>query len=753
MKKYFTFFILLISTVLLHSQETTNWELLYNGNYFSVDSVSEPTKYEFIRKYVYSNRIFTNLPELKNVDPQKFSDNFGYIQTESHNTYFKSLLRKDGYSYETFYNIMLTQDRGKTFKQIFSFNPGTGENLFNFKINTFIGFSNCNILNDSTILISGVIDEDSFDYGIDQSPYILKLTRKGMNDSLWDGEIIQLWRRTGSSISGMRMLNDSIGYAVFDDIFVTHTNQIIYTTDCWSNFKVIYQTENMPSPDLTNLQIVHGKDSNFVACLFQRDNIIILSHNNFKTYQSIDFINSKSITQLTLLDSTIYVLTREMITTSENKRYPQWNIHFSKNDGKTWDIIYTSSKGEEVNNFQMLDHNIWLLNGQFIIKDSLSWCSFLKTTDRGKSWEQIYSPERSRYLEWTNSKNPYYFINQDLILYCGNDKWLANNESITHFENPSYYTQFNSYFSSFLLNSNFTIYQTTLDKTLAPPVPKINQSRYNVYHAPVDTLFWDKIEGATKYYISYFGIDFGNLTGSISNDYLIESLYPTYIAQIDTVVQDTFLIINNLKRNYDYIFHVNAGNEFQKSITSVLRTNSETESIALPPWINYPKMQDTIPSGTVIIDWAKVYNADDYHFLLVDNSNYYYPMLNAIGKHYKGTQFRYDSLKPNTDYIFTICSSNDTEISKDNPILFHSSNEVSVTEIELNNIYLSPNPAVNTLKINNITEDGEYFEIYDFMGILILKGQTDGVIVIKELNPGVYFLKLKNRTPEKFLKL
>lgn len=79
---------------------------------------------------------------------------------------------------------------------------------------------------------------------------------------------------------------------------------------------------------------------------------------------------------------------------------------------------------------------------------------------------------------------------------------------------------------------------------------------------------------------------------------------------------------------------------------------------------------------------------------------------------------------------------------------------LSMSEFEVKEkIKLFPNPSSEQIKISGLTKSENYF-IYNIIGSEISKGKinNNGIIEIKSLNNGLYFLKIENGKTLKFLK-
>jgi hypothetical protein len=81
----------------------------------------------------------------------------------------------------------------------------------------------------------------------------------------------------------------------------------------------------------------------------------------------------------------------------------------------------------------------------------------------------------------------------------------------------------------------------------------------------------------------------------------------------------------------------------------------------------------------------------------------------------------------------------------------------SVNDNETNNLLLFPNPTSDKLTLSQIPDGTVSYEIFDIFGERVLSVETihelSLQIDVSSLQTGVYFLKLNNQPPVKFIKL
>lgn len=84
---------------------------------------------------------------------------------------------------------------------------------------------------------------------------------------------------------------------------------------------------------------------------------------------------------------------------------------------------------------------------------------------------------------------------------------------------------------------------------------------------------------------------------------------------------------------------------------------------------------------------------------------------------------------------------------------YNNSSTLDNHEFTLNNISFYPNPVIETIYIPNLSSFG--YEIYDLLGKIVIKGNSENQINVSSLTKGVYVLKLKdgeNTINQKFIK-
>jgi hypothetical protein len=774
---------LILNTSFVFAQQMPQWIKYSAGLKILQDSTSNEENYLFNAISVYQSPYY--FPLYWNQYHMGMYENSDYsLSPKDSNTFARVVFEqiqsfpKNGKYYGEFkdignyHHIEISKDRCKSWQRIFSLKDKTDEIFLNIPTDS-LGATLLYFLNDSTILISGIFKELKF-Y---DTPFIAKLTRGSNPDSLWNFQIINYWRRTTFLPLDIKMLSDKIGYAQYLDIYGKGF-EILKTYDCWKTYKKVYPLDTDPNPINGFRQLTVSADSKDTLILFYDsvEDMIYYTKDEFKTKYAIDFNIKEPAYRITLLNPReLFVLHEISKTDQSHKEYFIYKLLKTTNYGNSWESILETPKGDSVFGFKIYDKNHITVSGIFHPENSYSNQAFMQTTDGGKTWQYLYEPGFSYRKGYISSFN---YINKDQIIIVSS---YVEPEPPIFDKDLSYFNQIKSY----KRGSGFITYSIMDNKTtLIPPELKIDKVLYNVHNFDKDILFWNKVNGATKYRIRYYGL--ANTTLDNSNNFLIPSDYTTLTTpQIDTVVVDTFMTVYNLKRNYNYFFIGCSLNDTQQSEYTILQTTSkEFPELEVPRLYNpidnienqYQK--DTIPPGEVIFRWKKVPNAVNYNIVLFESVNYYQNspgtqsrFLFNIRNYYKDTNLVYKDLKPNTNYTIFVTAQNQYEVSKYAISRFITTDDVSVQDFQNDNsLFIYPNPASDYIIVrangySSIREDGilEPIRIFDVFGKCVLSTPSslrDATpqegnfrIDVSSLPAGVYFVRIGAEPPVKFIKL
>lgn len=196
---------------------------------------------------------------------------------------------------------------------------------------------------------------------------------------------------------------------------------------------------------------------------------------------------------------------------------------------------------------------------------------------------------------------------------------------------------------------------------------------------------------------------------SISTDTDFPQEFNTYISQSQV---DISTIVLEKKLNYDFYF-TNTGNSDIR-ISNVQIENPDNDGIieSVSPVSNYLLPEDS--TLTLELSLFENSSSKNQNSILIINTE--------KGEHYE--------------------------------IPFKEKYYNSVSKKELDLAYLlSPNPTSDKLTISEIPYGAFSYEIYDYLGLKVQLGALVKEIDISFLSVGVYFLKLNNYPPLKFIKI
>lgn len=765
MKKLLIIFVLLTTICSTQSQITPKWNLFNGDLERTIDSVTDENNYKLNNFKFYQYYNLVGIVKYRNVE---FSDPISVLDSNNIARLVFEEIRnfpKTGKFYNQGENVS-----GYFHIEIFNFNENKWTRAFSFseKNHSQIDFENINIgnlqihsigyVNKSTIFVEGFFDE------IDgsTSPFIGKLVKDNIN-LVWKFEITKIWRRTGSSVLSLKMLNENIGYAIFTnmEIKTKMVNEILYTKNGWKNYNVIFSSSKDPNkgfstPRYTNLSVNPHINDTLVSFVYPEEEMLYYSKDNFQKLQMVDFsLNCRPLDVQVVGKDVIYVLTHGEVPVKDKS----WNISCQKllkstNYGNTWKEIYCSKIGDTINSFKAFDEDVFILEGCFINHELIKH-NIIYTKDGGKTIEFLFEP----LIGETDFLVDYEFLKREQIAICKrNDIFRIRNIAPYYDTNLTYSHQMDVFHNE--LNDSYSYALSSKEFTLQPPIAKFDEEKPKVFHFDTDTLFWNKVEGATKYSISLYG--FSNASVIFFKPDLKRAFNFSFkpLKRIDTTVTDTFLIINDLKRNYDFLIWITSENQSQKSEPYFIRTFSYDEIKMNTPIILYPEHRDTIPSGNVNLIWTDIEGAEYYNITLylcdivhcnVYDFNRVHYLVNK--RYYKGTSFLYGDLLPNSIYMFSVTAENGDEITQVGSCFFYT-DEINSVHLFQENISLAafPNPVETSARILIGTMENPIFSVYDIFGNQINLEYNYEKNIDKEylrfntelLPQGVYFYKIQN---------
>ena len=173
---------------------------------------------------------------------------------------------------------------------------------------------------------------------------------------------------------------------------------------------------------------------------------------------------------------------------------------------------------------------------------------------------------------------------------------------------------------------------------------------------------------------------------------------------------------------------------------------------------NYPMVSDELPvvvaapavkaldatkvkENSFVANWAAPADAEPADYLLTVKEN------NIVLEGYndkatgKVTSCPIEGLKGNASYTYTVKAVYGESISEESNVITVKTMPVGIENTTIDNVSVYPNPAIDVLYINGVTEDSNY-TIYDMAGSAISVGKLSGNKAnVAELNTGIYFIE------------
>lgn len=550
---------------------------------------------------------------------------------------------------------------------------------------------------------------------------------------------------------------------------------IIYTTDGWNTYKEIFSSEQDPNLKFgrgyyTRLNVAADKSDTLISFLESEEQLLYLSKNNFKTFNNIDFSNANVIRQIyTPNAKTIYLLIDVFEKDPNTSTFLRNEFIKSTNYGNNWELICKSKEGDLIHSFEMLDENNITFKGYFHSNDKITYCSFWYTTDGCKTFNYLFEPNIIAYSierKYLNNTFKYSYANKDQLICLRNN---ISSEKPHYDNNLSYYNQINEFYEKNLYIPKYDYYCSSRITDLKPPSIRFNDFLSSKYNFGSDTLYWDPIPLANSYRIKYYGIANASKTTTMkASKYLSAMNFVTLSTDIiDTVVSDTFLIINNLKKNYRYFFWAYSQNELHKSVETLLESSCSDSSYLDTPTICFPDnlVSVNLQDNKINFIWKKVQSADSYNITLYDanRKRLEYASLGSLRvlfniQDYKDTTFVYDKFDFKKNYLFTVTAQNKDGISYYSSSEFYILESNNINSKELIGLRIFPNPALSTTRISLLQEGNISINAVDMLGrsLPLWSGfATAGEMEldVTSLPTGTYTLLINYRTKVEAIKL
>ncbi|MFA6570275.1 MAG: T9SS type A sorting domain-containing protein, partial [Bacteroidota bacterium] len=389
----------------------------------------------------------------------------------------------------------------------------------------------------------------------------------------------------------------------------------------------------------------------------------------------------------------------------------------------------------------------------------------LKSTDGGINWDEkfvdIFDTLGSLKDIGFYDKNHGIVVGNDNKIYNtydGGENWIREYKK---FSLPIYplitfqyvFANINEQFVFEMYANNYYMYRYNNKMNLQPPVVKYYKK---TQYPDKFSIFWNNIEGATKYRIQ---IDFISKETQIGVDTTLFSN-----PEIDTIVIGTQLNLNSIPYNVNCVVRAQSLNDTQESDWYALKSPIYIASYKgqlLSLLIFNPKYYAYDVSLNPTYIWEKIEDASSYEFSLYETM--YKDEL--VYKTSLSDTFLLSPivLKPDTSYRFEIYYKVGDSTSPVASCSFKTIATTDVIDIDIQNqmkeIYVYPNPFVDFLsfKFEQAVTSDIGIEVFDIFGIERKKYKSETIdrikINVSELSTGVYFVKVRTGGLEKVYKI
>jgi hypothetical protein len=561
------------------------------------------------------------------------------------------------------------------------------------------------------------------------------------------------------------MKDSKSGYAIYQNHDDPYTSEVFFTEDCWKTYRSNYVTDTDPSNLIDGLCIEPDSENPMVGFFLRYSNLIILSEDNFKTANKFDLnklMKDYQIMQIQLIgNKEVFVLTSDKDTKVDNKSIKCSKLWKSEDYGKTWKLLYDTKENRNyISSFKAFDKDNWIFSGYFYKSDKSFRTNMMKTSDGGQSFVQIFEPDRYEAYNNYDAIYHYDFLDKDNLIVCKNH-YNLDGDSLQ--SDLSFFHLVKEYLNQ-TNRVEVNYFQTNSERSLIPPDLMFTPTSYTpIDSIPQDTLYWNKVEGAKEYKIKCFGTANIKSSGSFY-PYQFNAFSSIYTERIDTVVTDTFLVMKDLKRNYQYFIQGISVNDNQESIASVLFGKVFGPSLLTSPNITSPKSE--LLTKDITFEWEPVENADSYHIVLSEfNNSFFLNGVIFVEKDLESTSLTINNLKPNKYYTFSIVASNKNDISNTTHFAFLVEDKVTVPEDLFSNsdFLIFPNPASDYIELIPPLEKRGLggvllsVEIFNIFGNCVLTVETQNFVSLQKIDistlpAGVYFMRIGEKIG-KFVKM
>jgi hypothetical protein len=228
-------------------------------------------------------------------------------------------------------------------------------------------------------------------------------------------------------------------------------------------------------------------------------------------------------------------------------------------------------------------------------------------------------------------------------------------------------------------------------------------------------------------------------------------------SELDSILNKESVNTAKLKSYQQYFWKVKVKTTTRNGEWSEVR--SFTTSVDLPI-LRFPENNTTNHPKTITFLWFPVDGAE-YYFLQVAKDEDFNNLIISKDSIYATLFELKEELTADTKYFWRVRASNSVGFSIWSEIWNFTTKVVSVKSPETKDFTVFPNPVNTFLYLSNIYNGAVSYEIFDVFGELVLSTQPlretpqerNWEIDVSGLSSGVYFLKLNNQKPVKFIKL
>ncbi len=236
------------------------------------------------------------------------------------------------------------------------------------------------------------------------------------------------------------------------------------------------------------------------------------------------------------------------------------------------------------------------------------------------------------------------------------------------------------------------------------------------------TLLWNIVGSATIY----------------EYQYSTDNTFATYISE---TTQSSQISISGLEYNTQYFWRIQASDGTNYSDWSeIWNFTTKTSNLGTPILVS-PTNNAINQPVNLTLDWNEVIDATSYEYQYSTYSNF----VTYTSGTTSDTENYISNLNNNTIYFWRIKATDGSIFSEwSETWSFTTEINISVDNINTNEIIIYPNPASDFITIDYDSNRMLNFQIYNMQGkLIILQHNNKRIINISKLKSGTYFIKIK----------